>query len=195
MNQNRLCLWLSLVITNSNSNFRCTVSLVISKMQRKWSTTASVLLFGDIVLLLLRDECPDIRQTMSQVVQHLRCEYISDEAVVIPSLAEEHFIDWLDKQFQRFNSETPWTVWMQLIEFQLDRNVTDNEEIVDEIFDKSEANVFGEVVLVCKKLMKKVQQSVTTSNLCAKKVEETLCSIEFDWPELYDCRELLREFE
>lgn len=169
---------------NFQFHSRCNVSLVISKMNRKLTTRASVLLFADIILLLLRDDCSDIRDTISQVVQCLRCESSSCESLVLPSLAEEHFIDWLDKQFRLFTSEQPWTVWIDLIKMQLDRNVTENEEIAtDEVFDKSEANVFGEVVLVCKTLMQKVQQSVTTS---ASDVKETLSSIESDWPELSD---------
>lgn len=152
-------------------------------MHRKWSSVASLSLFGDIVLLLLRDECSDIRETISQVVQCLRFEHFNGEAVLLPSLAEDHFIDWLDNQFRLFDdSEKPWTVWTQLIEMQLERNITENEDVADEVFDKCETNVFGEVVLVCRKLMKKVHQILTESDLCAKDVKDTLCSIE----EMYD---------
>lgn len=146
-----------------------------------------MLLFADIILLLLRDDCSDIRDTISQVVQCLRCENSSCESLVLPSLAEEHFIDWLDKQFCLFTSKQPWTVWIDLIKMQLDRDVTENEDMaVDEVFDKSETNVFGEVFLVCKKLMQKVHQNVTASDLCASDVTETLRSIASDWPELCD---------
>lgn len=148
-------------------------------MHRKWSSVASLSLFGDIVLLLLRDECSDIRETISQVVQCLRHGQSNCEAVLLPSLAEDHFIDWLDEEFRLFDdSEKPWTVWTQLIEMQLDRNITENEDVADEVFDKCEINVFGEVVLVCRKLMKKVHQILTESDLCAKDVKDTLCSIE-----------------
>lgn len=169
---------------DGSDELRCTVSLVVSKMQRKWSSVASLLLFGDIVLLLLRDECSDVRDTISHVVQCLR--YSNCEAsAVLPSLSEEHFIDWLDEQFRLFDdSAEPWSVWTQLIKMQLDRNLTENEEVADEVFDKCEANVFGEVVLVCKKLMKKVHQILTESDLSAKDVSETLRFIESDWPEI-----------
>lgn len=158
-------------------------------MHRKWSSIASVLLFGDVVLVLLRDECSDIRETMSSFVQCLRSESSSCVTEVLPSLAEEHFIDWLDQQFRLFNSDNPCTVWIKLIKMQLESNVTENDEAADEVFDKSEANAFGEVLLVCKKLMKKLRERLTESDLCAEDVKETCRSIESDWPELYHCRD------
>lgn len=154
-------------------------------MRRAWSTTGSVLLFADIILLLLRDECSDIRDTMSQFVQWLQSDYSDCQPAVLPSLAEEHFIEWLDEQFRLLSVDQPWTVWIQLIKRQLDRRTTENEDVIDEVFDRSESNVFGEVVLVGKKLMRKVHQSVTESGLGAKDVEQLLRSIESEWPELH----------
>ncbi len=161
-------------------------------MERTWSSTPSLLLFGDIILLLLRDEHSDIRDTISQTVQRLRCGDSGDyQASVLPSLAEEQFIDWLDQQFRPFNIADPWTVWIQLIKMQLDRNVAENEDIItDEVFDKSESNVFGEVVLVCKKLMRKVRECLMQSD--GKNVEDILRSIESDWPELGDCMDFIQ---
>lgn len=155
-------------------------------MHKLWSTTIqSVLLFADVVLLLLRDECSDIRETMSKFVQWMESEYKSSKPAVLPSLAEEQFIEWLDKQFRLLTIDKPWTVWLQLIGKQLDRRTTENEDVIDEVFDRSEANVFGEVVLVGKKLMGKVQQNLTESGLGAKDVEDILRSTESNWPELF----------
>lgn len=70
---------------------------------------------------------------------------------------------------------------------QLDLNLKDNEDMIDEVFDKSESNVFTEVVFVCNKLMKKVHQCLTKSDFCRKIIDENLHSIEANWPELRDC--------
>lgn len=169
-------------------HFRCTVSLVICKIRRKWSSITSTLLFSDVILLLLRDECSDIREAISQFVQQLRSESFTCEIKpVLPSLAEEQFIDWLDKQFHHLNLENGCSAWIQLIKMQLQNVITDNEDVMDEVFDKCEANVFGETVLVCKKIIRKIQQNDNCEN-----VKETLCSIEDNWPDLFDCSDFLR---
>ncbi|XP_037051446.1 thyroid adenoma-associated protein homolog [Bradysia coprophila] len=167
---------------DGSDELRSSVSLVVSKMYRTWSSTTSVLLFADIVLILLRDECSDIRDTMSQFVQ-----YSSYKPAVLPSLAEEQFIDWLDQQLELLNTEKPWTVWRQLITKQFDRKSSENEDTIDEVFERSESNVFGEVVLVCRKLMGKFHKSLTESGLSAEDVDENIRSIESDWPELSNC--------
>ncbi|KAG4069844.1 hypothetical protein HA402_009551 [Bradysia odoriphaga] len=172
---------------DGSDELRNSVSLVVSKMHRTWSTTTSVLLFADIVLILLRDECSDIRDTMSQFVQWIRSEEYSSFSPVLPSLAEEQFIDWLDQQFQLLNTEKPWTVWTQLVRKQLDRKSAENEDVTDEVFERSESNVFGEVVVVCRKLMGKFHKSLTESGLSAQDVDENVRSIESDWPELSNC--------
>lgn len=169
---------------DGNDELRSSVSSVVSNIRRKWSSVTSVLLFGDIVLLLLRDECSDIRETMSRAVQQLRCEHLDFDGIMLSSLAEEQFIDWLDEQFRLLNASNPWTVWMQLIQMQLDKNLTENDDSNDEVFDKSEANVFGEVVFVCKKLMEYLHRSLTGSDLSETFVNETMQSIRSDFPEL-----------
>lgn len=172
---------------------RSSVSLVVSRIHRSWASMESILLFGDIILLLLRDECSDIRETMSEVVQRLRYgDTAASEATVLASLAEEQFIDWLDEQFQRLDVQRPWTAWLQLIAMQTERNATESDDVVDEVFDKSESNVFGEVAFVGRKLMKKVGQTLGQSDLCGDEAEKIARSVEADWPELFDCEDFKR---
>lgn len=123
-------------------------------------------------------------------MQQLRSESSRCEIKpILPSLTEEQFIDWLDKQFDHLDAENACTAWVQLIKMQLQNVTTDNENVVDEVFDKCEANVFGETVLVCKKIMKKVEQHLTDK---CENVIETLRSIESNWPDLFDCSDFLR---
>lgn len=143
--------------------------------------------FSDIVLLLLRDECSEVRDTISQFIQCLRSKYSNcNVEPILPSLAEEHFIDWLDKQFRCLNPENLSTVWIQLIELQLVKFATGNKEVLDEVFYKSEANVFGETVLVCKKLIEKLKHNLTESGECAEDIKSILYSIKSNLPELFD---------
>lgn len=130
---------------------------------------------------------------MSQFVQWIESDYTSCKPPVLPSLAEEHFIEWLDNQFRLLNTDEPWTLWRDLVKKQLDRRTVENEEVIDEVFDKSEANAFGEVMLVCRKLMGKLHLSLTESGLSAEDVKKTLQSIESDCPGV--TAEVIYEFE
>lgn len=172
-----------IILNKFLSCFRCSVSLVVSKIQRKWSSVASLLLFSDIILLLLRDECFYIRETTSKLIQILESPD-DDIQTTVPSRAEEQFIDWLDKQLRCLKPENSWTVWIQLIELQLDKSARENEEFVDEVFEKCEANVFGEAILVCKKLFRKLEENLIQSDHCAEETERILMSVKSNCPEL-----------
>ncbi|KAJ6646380.1 Thyroid adenoma-associated protein like [Pseudolycoriella hygida] len=173
-----------LAAPDGSEELRISISVIISKLQGQLSSPTSLLLFGDIMLLLLRDESSEIRETISQVIQSLQKDRIDCAFTVLPSLAEEKFIDWLDEQFGQWNIENRWTMWIQLIQMQMDKSSTESEEVVDEVFEKCESNVFGEVVLLCKKLLNKLRESL--SNLDRNYVKETLNSIQSDWPELFE---------
>lgn len=152
----------------------------------EWTSISSLILFSDIVLLLLRDECLPVRQHTSKFVQNIvHKDYAPEIDPILSSLAEEQFIDWLNTRFRLLNLENPWNAWIRLIEIQLEKIAVEHKNDVDEVFDKSESNMFGETILVCKKMYRRLEQNLLESDKCMGDIEKVLSSLKVDWPELF----------
>lgn len=137
--------------------YRYTASKCICNISESLLSTPELLIsYSDILLLLLRDDNYYIRENVSKHVMELtqNCETLPP----IASRAEELFLNWLNEKFHQFNTAKAAFYWKLLISMQLtDATASASPSEGIEIFNKNEANMYGERLHVCRiafKLMK-----------------------------------------
>lgn len=120
----------------------------------------------DLLVILLRDDHYYVRQHIARYVQQLSAQ---SGAPVISIRAEEMFVQWLHEEMMQPTrgggvAIDAVTFWTELLDRQLHESQTD-EIIADatEMFNKNEANLFGEKFNTARRLYGALQAVLPAS--------------------------------
>lgn len=118
--------------------------------------------YSNIMLILLSDDNFFVRQYVSNHILATLNDH-SESSPVIASRAEELFLNLLYIQFIEINYEMAWEYWRYLIQLhQKDTLPTLLSTTCDnsiEVFNKNEANLYGETLQVCRNAYTKMKMS------------------------------------
>lgn len=119
---------------------------------------------SDLVLILLRDDHYYVRQHVAKYVQNL-CSTGQAANPIISSRAEEMFVRWLNDTMQpKSVVETQIQFWIALLDRQLFDLTDPMTPDPTEMFNKNEANLFGEKFNTARMIYGVLKASLFASN-------------------------------
>lgn len=154
---------------------RSAASDFIETLSNKFSSIQSLntmLQFSKSLLLLLMDDEHEIRERNARVVTKL----LSKDEIVIPSYAQELYIEFLIAQLRNFHKHEAMALILLIA---IDGSSGDNsldENIAEyQVFDKNEVNIFSETFIVRQICLTTLKQAIL--KLDATLIDETISNI------------------
>lgn len=109
---------------------------------------------------------------------------------MIPLVAEDHLLDWLQHWIANSNKSSPWNDWLDLIKM-IRESAADDEpeemkraEIEPEIFESNEINIFGETLYITYKCYLRLMQCIDVGILDAEEKSSLKSKLNTEYPEL-----------
>lgn len=132
--------------------------------------------FTELLLTLLQDDNILVRNSASEIV--VKFTNVKNELIkkVIPLVAQDYLLDWIDDVFQSVCSKNCWSLWLDLIKMiqstirESVKHLDDGKDDVNcaeidvDIFEANEVNMFGETNYVIYKCYNFLMLQIETSD-------------------------------